>query len=170
MECGAALNEHIEQLVAAARSAMRNAYAPYSRFAVGAAIRLSDGSIITGSNFENASYGLSLCAEAVAVASANAAGRLKDIEGLAVAGGPIGQGPASNHQIARPCGRCRQILHEAEQAVGRTIPIYCAAAEGNQVEIYSLSELLPHAFGPANLDAAASCGHMGNGETQAKDA
>ena len=92
MECGAALNEQIEELVTAARFAMRNAYAPYSRFAVGAAVRLKDGSIITGSNFENASYGLSLCAEAVAVASANAAGRLKDIEALAVAGGLIGRG------------------------------------------------------------------------------
>ena len=66
-------------LIAAARVAARHAHAPYSRFAVGAALLLTDGSIVTGTNFENASYGLSLCAETVALATANAAGRLRDV-------------------------------------------------------------------------------------------
>src|SRR3546814_7040356 len=65
-------------LIDAARVAASHAHAPYSRFAVGAALRLTDGSIVTGANFENASYGLSLCAETVALACANAQGRLAD--------------------------------------------------------------------------------------------
>ena len=66
-------------LIAAAREAARHAHAPYSRFAVGAALLLADGSIVTGCNFENASYGLSLCAETVALATANAQGKLADV-------------------------------------------------------------------------------------------
>src|SRR3546814_2863516 len=79
MGCDGAMNA-TEKLVEAAREAMRHAHAPYSRFAVGAAVRLTDGRIVTGCNFENASYGLSLCAETVALAAANAQGRLADVE------------------------------------------------------------------------------------------
>ena len=68
-----------DRLIAAAREAARHAHAPYSRFAVGAAVLLTDGSVVTGANVENASYGLSLCAETVAVATASAQGRLADI-------------------------------------------------------------------------------------------
>jgi cytidine deaminase len=137
-----------QELVAAARAAMGNAYAPYSRFAVGAALRLADGSILTGSNFENASYGLSLCAETVAIAAANAQGRLKDIVAIAVAGAPMG-GPGD--AVVTPCGRCRQILNEAQDVAGREIPILCVSGDGEQVARHRLAELLPHAFGPANL-------------------
>lgn len=131
------------ELIAAARGAMRHAYAPYSRFPVGAAVRLTDGEIIAGANFENASYGLSLCAETVAIAATNARGRLGDIEAIAVAGG-------ENTGIT-PCGRCRQIINEAEQVAGRPIAIYCAAAQGDAMIEYSVAELLPHAFGPTDL-------------------
>ena len=79
-----------EKLIEAAREAMRHAYAPYSRFAVGAAVRLTDGQVVTGCNFENASYGLSLCAETVALAAANAQGRLADVEAIAVVGCAMG--------------------------------------------------------------------------------
>jgi cytidine deaminase len=136
------------ELVAAARAAMGNAYAPYSRFAVGAALRLADGSILTGSNFENASYGLSLCAETVAIAAANAQGRLRDIVAIAVAGAPMG-GPRD--AVVTPCGRCRQILNEAQDVAGREIPILCVSGDGEHVARHRLAELLPHAFGPANL-------------------
>ena len=77
-------------LVEAAREAARHAHAPYSRFAVGAALLLGDGTIVTGTNFENASYGLSLCAETVALATANAQGRLADVVAVAVIGGMMG--------------------------------------------------------------------------------
>jgi cytidine deaminase len=136
------------ELVAAARGAMDRAYAPYSRFAVGAALRLTDGTILTGANFENASYGLSLCAETVAIASANAQGRLADIAMIAVAGGPTSGGDAG---IITPCGRCRQVLNEAQDVAGRAIPILCASADGAQVARHALADLLPHAFGPAQL-------------------
>jgi cytidine deaminase len=136
------------ELAEAARTAMTNAYAPYSRFAVGAALRLADGSILTGSNFENASYGLSLCAETVAVAAANARGQLKDIVAIAVAGAPI-DGP--RNAIVTPCGRCRQVLKETQDVAGRDISILCVAATGEALARHRLADLLPHAFGPASL-------------------
>ncbi len=142
------LTNEERELVAAALGAMGQAYAPYSRFAVGAALRLSDGAIVTGSNFENASYGLSLCAETVAIAAANAQGRLRDIVMIAVAGAPM-EGPGD--AVVTPCGRCRQILNEAQDVAGREIPILCASGNGESVTRHRLAELLPHAFGPASL-------------------
>ncbi len=142
----------IAELVAAARAAMAHAHAPYSRFAVGAAVRLTDGDIVTGSNFENASYGLSLCAETVALASANARGRLADVEAIAVVGGAMGEnGQVSGEAVVAPCGRCRQIMQEVEQMAGRPLAVYCAAPSGDILIEHSVSALLPHAFGPADL-------------------
>ena len=140
------------RLIAAARIAALNAHAPYSRFGVGAAVLLNDGSIITAANFENASYGLSLCAETVALASTSAAGRLRDVVAIGVIGGamdaggvPRGMAPVS------PCGRCRQVINEAAQMGHRDITVWCGAAEGDVMTRYLLSELLPDAFGPADL-------------------
>lgn len=138
-------------LVAVARTAALNAHAPYSRFGVGAALLLTDGSVMTGANFENASYGLSLCAETVATASASAAGRLRDIVAVAVIGGMIEDGRPTGDTPVRPCGRCRQVLNEAAGMSGRDLTILCAGAEGQRVERHRLSDLLPHAFGPADL-------------------
>ena len=128
------------------------AHAPYSRFAVGAALLMSDGSVVTGANVENASYGLSLCAETVAIATASASGRLAEIVAVAVIGGamdadglPTGTAPVS------PCGRCRQVINEAAQMAGRDLPVHCGSAEGDAMRTYRLSELLPDAFGPADL-------------------
>lgn len=168
MERGAAMTEAEKELIAAARDAMKHAHAPYSRFAVGAAVRLCGGDIVTGSNFENASYGLSLCAETVALACANAQGRLSDVEAIATAGGSVtADGMITGHDVVTPCGRCRQVMLEAEQMAGRAISIYCSAAEGDHVEKHSLAELLPHAFGPASLGLG---GRPHVIETKAKDA
>lgn len=142
----------IPDLIAAARRAARHAHAPYSRFAVGAAVLLDDGTIVTGTNFENASYGLSLCAETVALATVNAQGRLRDVVAVAVTGGSIGlDGAISGTALIRPCGRCRQILNEAAQLGGRDLRVHCAGATGADFQSYLLSELLPDAFGPADL-------------------
>ncbi|MET0372493.1 MAG: cytidine deaminase [Sphingobium sp.] len=142
----------IAELVDAARNAAGNAHAPYSRFAVGAALRMTDGSIVTGANFENASYGLSLCAETVALATASASGRLRDVAAIAVVGGAMdADGKPSGTAIVTPCGRCRQVINEAEQMAGRAIAIYCAAPHGPAVERHLIAALLPHAFGPADL-------------------
>lgn len=145
-------DKNIAALVAAARGALAHAHAPYSRFAVGAAVRLTDGSIVTGSNFENASYGLSLCAETVALATVNAQGRLADVTEIAVVGGGMAaDGSVGGEAIVSPCGRCRQVINEAEQMAGRTLAIYCVAPEGDGLVEHRVVDLLPYAFGPADL-------------------
>lgn len=141
-----------ETLIAAARAAAAHAYAPYSRFAVGAAVLLDDGSIVSGANFENASYGLSLCAETVALATVSASGRLARVVAIGVIGGAIDAGGAARGTtLVTPCGRCRQIINEAAQLGGRDIRVHCGAAEGEARRSLSIAELLPHAFGPADL-------------------
>lgn len=140
-----------DELIEAARDAASNAHAPYSRFGVGAALLMRDGSVVTGCNFENASYGLSLCAETVALAKANSEGRLREVVEVAVIGGAIGENGLSGTSVVSPCGRCRQVLNEAAQLGRRDLLIHCAAADGDAVATYRLSELLPHAFGPADL-------------------
>ena len=90
-------------LVAAAREAAERSYSPYSGYAVGAALRFADGSVVTGTNIENASYGLALCAETVAVGRAMAEGRRGGLEAVAV----IGPGDKGGGVPITPCGRCR---------------------------------------------------------------
>lgn len=138
-------------LIEHALEAARNAHAPYSKFGVGAALLLTDGSIIPGTNFENASYGLSLCAETVALATANAAGRLRDVVAVGIVGGSIGPAGLVDQGPIYPCGRCRQVLNEAAQMGDRDLIVYCASADGSVMRRHSLSELLPHAFGPGDL-------------------
>jgi cytidine deaminase len=137
-----------ERLIEAARGAAANAWAPYSHFSVGAALLMSDGSIVTGANVENASYGLSLCAETVAVAKASTDGRMRDVVAVGVVGGMTGK---DSLEPILPCGRCRQILNEAAQAGNRDLKIWCSGLTGGPIAEYTLSDLLPHAFGPANL-------------------
>jgi cytidine deaminase len=136
-----------EALVNAAIEAADRAYAPYSHFHVGAALLLDDGSIVTGANFENASYGMTLCAETVAIAKANSDGQLRRIVAIAVAGGP--EGAALGAEPITPCGRCRQIIKEVADLVDIDLPVHCAHESGYVT--YRLSELLPHGFGPASL-------------------
>ena len=144
--------EQATRLIAAARDAARHAHAPYSQFAVGAAVLLEDGSIVTGANVENASYGLSLCAETVAIASASAQGRLREVVAIGVIGGAMdADGRATGIAPVSPCGRCRQVINEAAQLGGRDLPVHCGAAEGDAIRSYNLSDLLPDAFGPADL-------------------
>lgn len=130
-----------EALIAAARDAARHSYSPYSNFAVGAALRFADGSVVTGTNVENASYGLALCAETVAVANAMADGARGGLEAVAV----IGPGA----DVIMPCGRCRQVLNELAQLGGTDPEVLCVGP--GEVRRMKLSELLPHAFGPASL-------------------
>lgn len=130
-----------DALVAAAREAARNSYSPYSNFPVGAALRFEDGGVVTGTNVENASYGLALCAETLAVGKAMADGMRGRLEAVAVTG--PGERPIT------PCGRCRQVLNELAQLGGTDPDILCVGAD--EVRRMKLSELLPHAFGPASL-------------------
>ena len=141
---GAAMNE--DALIKAAQDAAAHAYAPYSDYQVGAALLFEDGAIITGTNVENASYGLALCAETVAVARALNEGRRGGLQAVAVTG-PEDKGDGSP---ITPCGRCRQVLNEIAQLGGTDPVILCVGTD--EVRKVALSTLLPHAFGPAHLD------------------
>ena len=123
--CSSPICSSPDLLVTAARDAAAFAYAPYSRFAVGAALRLTDGAIVTGANVENASYGLSLCAETVALARVANLGRLADVVAVAVIA------PGTTAPVY-PCGRCRQMLNEAAALGGRDIDIVCAGTGGRR--------------------------------------
>jgi cytidine deaminase len=127
-------------LVAAARRARTLAYAPYSGFTVGAALLTADGGVVTAANVENASYGLSICAERAAVARAVAEGHRRFVA-IAVAG--PGQAPVT------PCGACRQVLREFP--AGPDLVVLTAGESGDRVTRASLAELLPDSFGPENL-------------------
>lgn len=141
-----------DELIAIARDAARNAHAPYSRFGVGAALLLDDGRVVSGCNFENASYGLSLCAETVALARANCEGDLRRVVEVAVIGGMFGaDGTIGGADVVTPCGRCRQMLNEAASLAKRDIMVHCGSADGAVVESFALSVLLPRAFGPGDL-------------------
>lgn len=130
-----------EALLEAARRAADTAYAPYSNFRVGAALLFADGTVITAANVENASYGLSLCAETTAVARAMADGRRGGLVAVAVSG-------PDAEQIS-PCGRCRQVLNEIA-ALDGSDPL--VLGEGKQgLREWRLSTLLPDGFGPASL-------------------
>ena len=125
-----------------------HAYAPYSKFAVGAAVRTKRG-VYTGSNLENAAYGVSICAEVSALAAANSAGDF-DIRAIAVVGHPEGN-PNAGKKIVTPCGRCRQLIYEASQVSGVDIPVFCCNGDLSAQHTYLISELLPEGFGPSNL-------------------
>ena len=144
MDRGATMTEmkmSDDTLIAAARAAAKQSYSPYSDFAVGAALRFTDGSIVTGTNIENASYGLALCAETVAVAKAMDSGQRGGLEAVAVIG------PAK--EPITPCGRCRQVLNELA-GLGGTDPLVLCVGQ-TETRRLKLSDLLPHAFGPASL-------------------
>lgn len=121
-------------------AAKEEAYVPYSRFRVGAAVLLSDGHIFTGSNIENASYGLTVCAERIAVFKAVSEGR-KDITAVAVAG--------DTEEYIVPCGACRQVIRE----FGRNIDIVMCN-KNREYEVRKLEELLPQSFGPEFLEVS----------------
>jgi cytidine deaminase len=125
------------ELLAAAVTARDAAYAPYSHFSVGAALLASDGRVFTGANVENASYGLSMCAERVAVYHAHSSG-VRRFEAVAVTGPP--------DIVTMPCGACRQVLHE----FGRGMQV--VFADAGEIRVMPLATLLPEAFGGEVLD------------------
>lgn len=122
-----------DQLLSAAVAAMKTAYAPYSKFPVGVAALVSDGRIVSGCNVENASYGLSLCAECGLVSQLTSSGGGRLIAILCV----DGQG-----NYLAPCGRCRQLLFEHGGSTALLM-----TDDGPQ----TMAAMLPWAFGPADL-------------------
>ena len=125
--------EHSEkELVEAATAVRENAYAPFSEFKVGSALETDDGQIIVGSNVESASYGLTVCAERVAVWNAISQGKRKIVK-IAVV--------ADTEALTPPCGVCRQIIWE----FGGDIPVVLANLKG-KTETVQMKDLLPRAF------------------------
>jgi len=132
-----------EELVARAIGMAKAAYAPYSRFCVGAAVRGVSGRVYAGCNVENASYPCGICAERNAVFQAVAAGERR-LEAIAVAGGR--DGVVSDY--CAPCGVCRQVMREfADPAAFRV----CLAKSATDFRAFTLAELLPESFGPESL-------------------
>ena len=128
----------LEELKRRAREMSQRAYAPYSSFPVGAAVLASNGEIYAGANVENASFGLTICAERNAVFQAVAQGARR-IDVVVV----YTPTPAA----APPCGACRQVIHE----FGPDALIVCCTDDASAERRYTLSELLPGAFGPDQL-------------------
>ncbi|HEY0048949.1 MAG TPA: cytidine deaminase [Pyrinomonadaceae bacterium] len=126
------MNEDLRKLVEAARDVRERAYAPYSEFRVGAAIRTKGGKIYTGCNVESASYGLTVCAERVAIWKAVSEGE-KEFTDIAVV--------ADTQELTPPCGVCRQIIWE----FCNDIPVTFANLHG-KTETVQMKELLPRAF------------------------
>jgi cytidine deaminase len=124
--------KEFSKLIAAAKSAQRQAHAPYSKFRVGAALLTKSGKVYTGVNVENASYGLTICAERVAITKAVSEGH-RQFKAIAV---------VAPSQALSPCGACRQVLAEFGEMV-----VVCADSRNTRkARRYLLSELLPHAF------------------------
>jgi len=122
-------------LLQAAQEVMTRAYAPYSRFPVGAAARVEDGRVVVGCNVENAAYGVTLCAECGLVSSLHATGGGRLTHFVCVGG---------RGELLMPCGRCRQLLSEAG---GSRLLVLTARG------VRSMDEVLPDAFGPEDLGA-----------------
>jgi cytidine deaminase len=128
-------HESTTELVALGRMARDQAYAPYSRFRVGAALRTTSGRLYSGCNVENASYGLSICAERVAIFKAISEGE-REFEALAVV----------SETMASPCGACRQVLAE----FGLDTKVIVADLGAGQ-RVFTVGDLLPAAFTPSCL-------------------
>lgn len=143
-----------EQLIAAAREAALQAYAPYSRFYVGCAIESVDRQIVTGVNVENACYRLGVCAEQSALSAAQLAFGLQNIARIAVAGGDGSGEGLTGEIVCTPCGGCRQAIYEASCLSGHDLEILCSNGAGSAIERLNISNLLPNGFGPANLTDA----------------
>ncbi len=121
-----------EALVSAARDARKNAYAPYSHYAVGAAVQTASGKVYTGCNIENAAYPSGLCAERVAIFKAVADGE-REMRAIAVVTSNLGS----------PCGACRQVLSEF---AADDVVIVLAPARGNRRKKYTMKQILPDRF------------------------
>ena len=128
-----------EELFELAKAAMANAYAPYSNFQVGSAIRASNGKLYSGANVENAAYPEGCCAEASAISAMVRDGERR-IEEIAVIGGGDG--------LVTPCGGCRQKIREFSLP---DTPVHVCGPDGLK-KSFTLNELLPDSFGPENLE------------------
>jgi cytidine deaminase len=137
-------------LVRRALTASAQAYAPYSGFAVGAAIRMRDSkTVFTGANFENAAYGVTMCAEVSVLAQLHLAGDF-NVDAMAIIGHKFTEPPVSS-EVVTPCGRCRQLIAEVTQHGNPQLRIFCCSGDLEKISVWTIATLLPAAFGPQNL-------------------
>lgn len=130
------------ELAAAAVDAMEGAYAPYSHFHVGAAVRLSDGNIVKGANQENAAFPSGLCAERTAMFAASANFPGKDMLSIAIAGGPLGR---LSSNPAAPCGACRQVMAQYQAKSGKPMSVLFVASD-KVLKFNRVDDILPFIF------------------------
>lgn len=130
------------ELVLQARSAAKRAYNPYSHYAVGAAIRLADGQILTGNNQENASFPAGICAEQVVLAYANANWPKEAVNSIAISAINTDGQPAA---IIRPCGICRQVMVEVEKKFDQALRVIMDGQSGIEI-VEQARQLLPLTF------------------------
>lgn len=138
------LTEENQQLVSAAQNAVKNAYAPYSKFSVGAAVLLDDGKIIEGNNQENIAYPSGLCAERVALFYAGANYPDRKVQKIAIASDGDLIGPES---FLTPCGSCRQVMAEVSQRQKSSFEILLLNNDESVLVFDSINDLLPFVFG-----------------------
>ena len=137
------LSQQDAELMRFAHKAARNAYAPYSKFNVGAAVRLANGTIVSGNNIENAAYPSGLCAERVAMFSAMAQYPGVPIEALALTA--YSEAKSINEPVA-PCGACRQVMVEVEQMSKRPLRVLCQGDTGPVMVFDGIESLMPFLF------------------------
>ncbi len=142
------LSDHVKHLMEAAEKAIDSAYAPYSNFHVGSAVRLSDGTIVKGNNQENAAYPSGLCAERVALFSANSSYPDLTIDTLAIVAMPKG---GDDYVSAGSCGNCRQVMIEYEHKQKKPYDIYLRLPKNKVLKINSASDYLPFSFNSTSL-------------------
>ncbi len=137
------LEEKDRELMQRAIEATEGAYAPYSHFRVGAALRLKDGTIVVGSNQENVAYPSGMCAERTALfAASSQRPEMRDYESLAI----VGRDADGRLCEASPCGACRQVMSEYEQHQGHPMRVICYLQDGGVRVFPSVAALLPFSF------------------------
>lgn len=142
------LTELQKKALDAAEEVLKHSYNPYSHFFVGAALFTKNGKIITGTNFENAAYGLTICAERAAIFRANSIG-LREFTGVAI----IARGENfDTTEVSAPCGSCRQVLYEVAQLSGCDLEFILSTTKKDKIIVTTIKELLPLGFGPLDLE------------------
>lgn len=145
---GDSIDPKVAELIEEAKKAAQQAYAPYSRFLVGAALKLKNGKIIRGNNQENAAYPSGLCAERVACFAAKSQYPNEAIEMIAIV---AKNATADHYKLATPCGSCRQSMSEYENHQESPIRLYLLGDDGQVYESESIENLLPYKFSDKNL-------------------
>lgn len=146
---GETIPADVNEIIQNAIEATETAYAPYSLYRVGAAVRMSNGDIIKGSNQENVAYPSGLCAERVALYTASAAYPDMDVKSIAVT---VKHDFKNSTEVFSPCGACRQVMAEMESKTGNKIEIIVHSLDGKTQIFDGVSQLLPFSFHNSSLN------------------